>query len=785
VKRARAVAVLASVLAVAHPGPHGWLLAQPEATAPNVVIELRVEGNEILSDSAVLVNVNTRPGQPYSEKLVQEDVQRLAETGRFDEVIATETRTDQGVIVTFKVQERRLVRELGFRGNKAMKDKDLRRIVTFGAGDPIVPFQIDRGAEAIASKYRSSGYNFVKVTLDQSALAEKQEVVYDIEEGPKVSLRSIRFEGNKAFSARQLRGKISSRKRLWPFIAGVLDAEAVDRDVLDLRNYYRSEGFLDARVDRLLKFSPDKRRAELTFVIDEGGRYRIRKTIFQGNKVFASEEIRKELKLGEGRFYNALTLRRDLEKVESLYGEIGYIDTHVTVREVYPSPDEPVPGWLEVAPGEKPALVDLVYDVAEGEQFRVGRIDIRGNMITKMNVIRRQLQIRPGQFFNTVALDETRQRLMETWLFEDVVITPFGDEPGVRNALVEVTERETSQFIIGVGVSSNVGPSGTISLTERNFDLFAWPRSWDDITSGRAFKGAGQYFAITAEPGTEFMRFRADWREPYLFDKPYSLGTRAFVFSSGRETYDESRYGGLVSLGHRFKNRWYGEVAGRIEGIRVDGIDRKKAPPDVWDVAGSSTLAGLKGTLVRDNTDSRWLPSKGDRLSLSYEQVAGDFTFGRANADYHLYHTVYLDPLDRKHILAGRLAVGRIFGSAPVFERFYGGGLGSIRGFRFRGISPRAGRYEQVVGGEFMTFVGTEYSFPLAGKQLRGVVFLDSGTVERDFEIDTYRAAAGFGFRIHVPFFGPVPMSLDFSFPLNKTDADDAQLVSFTFGWVF
>lgn len=761
------------------------LFAQSEPAYPNTVIEVRVSGNKVISDAGVLVNVKTRPGQPYAERVVQGDVRRLLESGRFFPVQAVKTQTDKGVIVTFKLQERALVAAVEFSGNKTLKEKELRAVLTFGEQDPIVRFQIDRGAEAIESKYRSAGHNFVKVTLDESALRDRQQVVYTIVEGQKISLRKIRFEGNQAFGARRLRGRISSRARFWPFLAGVLDSEAVEGDVAALREFYRSEGYLNSRVDRLLKFSSDKRRAELTFIIDEGGRHRIRRTVFQGNTVFAGAEVRRYLKLTRGSFYNALALRRDLKKVESLYGEIGFIDMQVSAREVYPGPDEPAPDWLELAPGEEPALVDLVYTIAEGPQIRVGRIDIRGNTVTKMNVIRRQLQFRPGQLYNTVAVEQTHNRLRETGLFDKVSIAPFGEDPGVRNVLVEIEEGKTAQFLIGAGVSSNAGLLGNVSFRERNFDISAWPRSWEDFKRGRAFKGGGQTFSITAEPGVDFMRFRVDWHEPYLLDRPISLGTRAFVFTSGRETYDETRYGGLLSVGHRFKNRWYGELAWRIEGIRADNLDNTKAPPDVRDVAGTTALTGLKGTLVRDDTDSRWLPSKGSRLILNYEHVMGDFNFGRGVADYHIYRTIHLDALDRKHILAGRASAGAVLGNAPVFERFYGGGLGSLRGFDYRGMGPRQGRFDQVVGGDFTMFAGAEYTFPLAGRHLRGVIFLDSGTIERDIEIRDYRASAGFGIRIYVPFFGPVPMNLDFAFPLKKTSEDNTQLISFSFGWVF
>jgi len=184
------------------------------------------------------------------------------------------------------------------------------------------------------------------------------------------------------------------------------------------------------------------------------------------------------------------------------------------------------------------------------------------------------------------------------------------------------------------------------------------------------------------------------------------------------------------------------------------------------------------------------MPTTGDRFNFGYEQVVGTDTFGKFNAQYKIYRTVYVDALDRKHLLAGRTAFGQIVGDAPVFEKFYGGGIGSIRGFEYRGISPRGhwpsgARHKDAIGGDMMFFAGAEYSFPILADQLRGVVFVDSGTVEEDFELTTYRISAGFGVRWTIPFFGPVPMAFDFGFPLVKDEDDRTQVFSFSLGWTF
>lgn len=772
-----AAAVLAVQLAAAAP-------AQEPGKADRV-IEVRVQGNKQMTRGAVLLHVKTRPEQGYNETVVRADERRLLQTGRFESVVATRTQTDKGVIVTFTVVERPLVAELVFQGNKAFNDQELTKELSFGPQDPLSAFTVESGRLALENKYKSEGYHFAKVTVDRKALDEKRQVIYGIVEGPKVRVRKIRFDGNEYFGDLRLRQLISSSARLWPLVPGFLDAEQVAQDVVAIRNLYLSEGYLDAEVGRLLEFSEDREDVTLTFVIKEGPRYRVNRVVFEGNTVFHSQELERRIRLKQGAFFTDLSLRRDLKALQNTYGELGYLEASVRARRQFVDPTAPPPEWAKDL--EKPALLNVVFTIEESDQFRIGQIDIRGNTITQDRVIRRELRVFPEQLFNTVALEESRKRLLESRLFEDVTITPTGKAEKVRDVLVKVQEGRTAEFLVGAGVSTNSGLIGTISFTQRNFDILAWPESWKQFLTAQSFKGAGQVFRLVTEPGTELMRFHVEWFEPALFDLPYSLGVRGFLFTRERETYDETRYGGLVSFGHGFKNRWYGEVATRIEGVEIDNLDRD-APPEVIEDEGQHFLVGFKGSLIRDRTDSRWMPADGDRIQLTAEQVAGNYTFLRANAEYRIYRTVYLDALDRKHILAGRVAVGHIFGDAPVFERFYGGGIGSIRGFRYRGISPRSQGTDEVIGGEFMVFAGAEYSFPIfgnEGQQLRGVVFIDTGTVEEDFEVTTYRAAAGFGLRWVIPLLGPVPMSFDFAFPISKDDEDDEQIFSFSVGWSF
>ena len=763
--------------------------AEPNSV-PSTISKINVEGNQRLSRAAVLSNVKARVGTVYDEKTVKTDRDSLMDTGRFSQVEVTREYTKQGVIITFIVTERSVLTAVEIEGNKQFTTTELLGDLPISQGDPHNKAGIEGARQAIINRYQNEGYYFVTVTVNQDNLDDKNKLLLKVTEGPRTIVRKVRFDGNHYFSNLSLKMKTNTKAKMVVFRSGALNMEKIDRDVTMLRNTYIQEGFLDVEVDRELKFSDDKTRVVVTFIIKEGPRYRINRIIFEGNTVFNSDNLLGRLQFHQGSFFTHEVLRGDQKRIEAAYGEVGYIEARVEMKQQFLSPQAPPPDWARDIDGGRPALLNLIFVITENDQYRIGEVRIQGNDITQERVIRRVCKFYPEQLYDTVAVQNSEHRLKEFKIFDTVNITPVRtNQQGVKNILVQVTEGRTADFLVGIGVSSNSGLLGTVSFKQRNFDIFAWPGSWRDFTKPQTFKGAGQTFSLTAEPGMEIMRFTVGWFTPYIFDKPYSLGLKGYVFNRDYEHYDATRLGVQGSFGHTFKNRWYGEVSTRFESVEMSV--NNNAAREVWNDRGQHTLMGFRGMLVRDRTDSRWMPSRGDRFDFSFEQVVGSSTFGKFIANYRYYRTLYVDSLDRKHILAARGSFGQIVGDAPVFERFYGGGLGSVRGFRYRGISPRGHARgtgvsnSDPIGGDMMLFLGTEYSFPLVGEKLRGVVFLDTGTVESDFGISDYRASVGFGVRMTIPFMGPVPMALDFGFPIVKSSEDDTQIFSFSVGWTF
>ena len=242
--------------------PSAWRALGQEASpaGPQTIVEVRVEGNQAMSTNAVLALIRTRMGQTYDEKAVNDDQRRLTQSGRFNNAVAVKAQTDKGVIVTFTVTERPLISGLKFRGNANLKDKDLRPELTFGPNDPLDANRIELGRLAIQDKYKSKGYYFASVLIDPDALRQQNQVIYDIVEGPRVSVSHIRFQGNHAYGNLGLRLKIKTSSAFWPFTVGRMDEREMADDVATLRTFYRQEGYLDAEVTRDVKFARTARR---------------------------------------------------------------------------------------------------------------------------------------------------------------------------------------------------------------------------------------------------------------------------------------------------------------------------------------------------------------------------------------------------------------------------------------------------------------------------------------------------------------------------------------------
>ncbi len=349
---------------------------------------------------------------------------------------------------------------------------------------------------------------------------------------------------------------------------------------------------------------------------------------------------------------------------------------------------------------------------------------------------------------------------------------------------VIVQEARTGQFMVGVGVNSDAGVTGQIVLDERNFDWRRVPTSWDDILNGTAWRGAGQGFRLEAVPGNQVQRYLVSFTEPYLFDTQVSLNLSGFFYDRRYFDWDEQRLGGRVALGYRLTPDLSFTTALRMENVNIHD-PRVVGVKDLDDVIGDNALYSPRFSLTHDTRDVPFLPTEGHYIELSYEQVFGDFDYPRGEIDYRKYFLVTERPDGSgRHTLAFSSRFGFSGSQTPIFENYFAGGYSTLRGFDFRGASPVENTVR--VGGEFRMLGAVEYMFPLtADDMIRGVAFVDFGTVEEKIEIewDDFRVAPGLGLRISIPALGPAPIALDFAVPIAREDTDDIENFSFFFGF--
>ena len=751
----------------------GYLVAAETQESGDRIVRVVLRGNVRTTAHRILGQMRLREGSIYSPGAVDEDLKRIYALGEFDNVVLRPQKEDDGLVLVVEVTERPVLERLQFEGARHFSDKELTETIGVTAGNLIDRHKIFNGARAIERKYREKGYYFVKVSLDEDRLAKEQVARYVIAEGPRVRVRKITFAGNDSIGAAELGKKMETKVWFPILVAGTYDEEQLERDVVSVRNYYVEQGFLDVRVGRELEFTPDKTRLEVRLIVEEGPRYSARSVALEGVERFSRSLIQKQMALAPGQPYTADLVRGDVRMIQETYGEVGYLDAFV----------RPVVDFTD-----QPGQVDVTFKVQEGSPVLIGEIRIEGNRLTQDKVLRRELRFFPEERVNTKLIDQARRRLEGTGLYKQgsVQITTIPTaKPGVADVLVRVEETETSNFILGAGVSSNSGLIGTISLAQRNFDLTDWPKSNEEFWRGESFRGAGQTFQIVLEPGTELQRYKVDFQDPHVADSDFSLSTSLFFFQRDRDTYDERRIGGHIGFGREIREDLRAFVNLRLENIGISNLD-DDVPQDVHDVEGNSNLTSVEVGLVKDTTDSLLFPTEGYRLRGSVEQagaLGGSYTFTKFVVDGHKYWTVTRDVLDRKTVLSVRGRLGFIPGDAPIFERFFAGGQGSLRGFEFRGVGPREG--DTFLGGDFLALASTEYAFPIFEKTLTGVLFLDTGTVEEKIGLTTWRAAVGFGIRFTVPFFGPVPFALDFAFPISKDGDDEEQIFSFSIGTSF
>jgi outer membrane protein insertion porin family len=756
-----------------------WLLSAPltagsgEETSPDglPIASVDVAGAVTLTRAEILSVVRARPGQPFRAEQTAEDTRRIARLEAVESAYYSTEIADGKVRLTYVAVERNLVRSIALKGNRQLSNSFLLKQLPFNKGDYLDIFALHAGTDALLDAYKKKGFPWATVTLEEtSALGH---VAYRIDEGARPKIAGVKYEGNRSIPDRDLKKVAKSRKRKLLLFSVYYSPEQLEEDTRSILEAYQRRSFLDAQVRSEVSFNESRSKAYIRFQIVEGPAYLVSQIRYTGNTFFTEEQIREELKLREDYYYSEAWADFDVKKIRSKYAAEGFINATVTQHRTF-LPD---------------ARVNVEFQIDPGARYRIGEVIITGNETLQDRSIRRVLDeegFTPGEWYNAdiaagTGEGELERVVRQTVVTQSAVITPVGEDEGVRDALVTVKEGQTGSVMLGAGLASDSGVIGQISLDQRNFDITDLPESWGELFTGKAFRGAGQRLRIAASPGTRVSTYLISFTEPYLYDQPMALNVAGSIFERGRESYDESRLTGTFGLDKRYPDDWRRGISFRAESVGVDDLDTT-APQEIVDVRGDNMLFGTRFYIGRDTTDSRFRPSRGYNFDMGYEQVFGDHTFGILTATQRWYRTLYEDLAGHKTVLETKVHAGTVVGDAPPFEKFYVGGIGSMRGFDYRGISPRSGVREDPIGSDWVLLGNFEVAVPLGSETFSWLFFTDVGTIEDG----VLRASVGTGLQIQIPqFFGPVPMRFELGMPIMKDGQDETQVFSFSVGALF
>jgi outer membrane protein insertion porin family len=763
------------------------LVTAPDEAAPVAgeqgpivrAIDIQYIGPKTVSSSVILSNMRTTVGEVYSAASVEEDVRNLYATGFFTNLAIKDEPMGDGVKVNVIVQPKPLVKQVVINGAKKIKLTRVKKEIKTKIGEPLSEQQISEDADKIKDLYLSKGYDQVQVSykIDTNEEFGRSVVTFNISEGERAYVTAVNFVGNDHLTTRELRKVMKTkRKTIISFIdkSGLYKEDQFRQDLVNLRDYYNSKGYIDMSVKDVKFVRGEKNQMQVTITVFEGIQYTVGKIDFTGNTVYTKDQLRvytppargaqsfKVIRMTEGSVYSPraytpdgkepnkelATLENDTQRIRDIYGVRGYIDLEVTpVRQA------------NVDSGK----IDILYQIVEHSQSYVEQIIIQGNNRTKDKVIRRELANKPGELYDSVKAQQSQKRLENLQYFEKVDVSPQDTTvPNRKNMVVTVEEKRTGSITFGAGFSSVDSLLGFVEITQGNFDLFNFPY----------FTGGGEKFRVRLQYGLQRQDLEVEFKEPWFLEQRLALGYNLFFHDAQYLSiyYNEENYGASVSLSRAFGQFWAGSVTYTLQEFDLYGF-ASGSSQQLLNEQGPRSDSSITLAMSYDTRDSVLLTRHGTHADFSAE-FAGGPLLGQTNiykfqADAQHY---ILLPYDMILTLAGATGVVDFYNGSsevPLFDRFFIGGSRSVRGFGNRDIGPVDTNGEPI-GGNTMAYTNVELTFPIMDR-VRGAVFDDAGFLDaRAFHYtDAYRElndAVGVGLRLNLPI---GPLRLDYGYPLK------------------
>ena len=683
--------------------------AEDPVQAEDTIQTIVVEGAQRLEPTTVMSYMKLRVGQPYTQEAADQALKDLFETELFKDV---SIRNNQGAVI-IEVVENPVINRILLEGNKRIKEDKIFPEIRLAPRQIFTRSKVRADVARIIELYKRKGRFAASVEPKMVQLDQNRvDIVFEINEGPKSKVQQINILGNEEFSDGKLRGEmVTKQSRFYRFFSSsdTYDPDRLAFDQQKLRQFYLTEGYADFRViSAVAELTPDKRDFIITYVVEEGDRYKFGDVTVESEiRDFTPEFLTSQLPMKSGDFYNAKLVEDTVERLSETAGLFGY-----AFADIRP----------EFTRNKETLTMDILFQVAESDRVYVERIDINGNTLTQDKVVRREFRLNEGDAFNSFQVKRSANRIKSLGFFqEDLEIEQKqGSAPDRIILEANVEERATGELQLSAGFSS-----------VENFILQASVRQ-------RNFRGKGQELRASVSYSSFSQSIELGFTEPYLFDRNIAVGADVFrrdlnsfnFVNNNRETTFEQLTTGFqiragvpiteyLSASFRYglsqddvtlePSLFFTDSNG--DGIRgnspADDCDPIIAGRFLCDALGSRTTSSVGASLIYDDRDNRIRPTRGQSIvgSVDFAGLGGSVKYirGRLNASKHwrvlgdFIFTVsgeggYIHPLENRSSTPGDG-----IDDVRLTDRFF---LGEpqIRGFDIRGVGPRVVRSSTIPG---------------------------------------------------------------------------------------
>lgn len=738
-------------------------------TAIDIQIENLPEGASFDVQN-IRSKLKTQAGSPFSQHIFDQDLKTLA--NEYDRVEPLVDMQEGQVNITLKVWIRPIIRSITWQGNEQIKRKTLEKELDVKSGSLFNRQQFHKGLNKVKEYYIKKGFfeSQIQYTLVPDAKTQEVDVTILVTEGRAGKVEDIIFKGFTSEEESELLSMIYTKKYnlliSWFTGIGTFNEEALEQDRLTIYNFLQDRGYADARVSMQIIESPSG-KIILEICAERGTLYHFNRITFNGNSLFSDAEIESTFVARPGDVYSPEALRKTTQAIKDLYGRKGYIDASVT---------------FEIQLAENAPTYDAFFQVDEGQQYKIGLIRVIGNIQTEAYVILRESLLVPGEMFDSLKLKATQIRLENMGYFKCVNVYAVRTQDDIclgdnyRDIYIEVEETSTGSISLFSGFSSADNIFGGLDLTERNFNYRGLTRIFSRGLS--CVRGGGEFLHMRASFGAKQNSYLVSWMTPYFFDTLWRFGFEFNAIPKNElisRDYDMGTYSFGIFASYPLSPYWTYGTKYRVRNIEID-IDKKEKCPD----SPNGILSGVGMYITYDSTDSAIKPHNGLRATVDGEFVGlgGDPSFLRFGYASSYYTCLWARGYMKYH-WDWRFIVpfwkSNTFEKIPLSERFFLGGVASVRGYKDFVLGPHCTKIKpngkkkpdlhRPEGGISSSLLSVEYVQEVF-KFLDVFAFIDAGYVSKSrFDFGTYRMSYGTGVTIEV--MGRLPITLGVGFPVN------------------